>query len=131
MDHELTLLDNQRARWVAAINAGKAGDFIAVLTEDAVWLPPGQQALAGKEDIRAWLAQPFESFDYDYSVTSVRIRIVGNWAIEEARFSSQLTSKTGEALPPHTGQHLLLWRKEASGSWLIERYVDRSAEFEE
>lgn len=130
-EEELASLREQRGRWVAAINEGSVDGFLAAVTDDAVWLPSRHDALRGKKDIRAWLQQPFARFDYEYSVSDVRVRLAGGWAIEEARFSASVRKKGGEAVTPHEGIHTLLWRKTAGGRWLIERYVDHSARFVE
>jgi len=127
-EEELAALREQRHRWIAAINEGSVDGFLAVVTDDAVWLPPRHDAIRGKKDIRAWLGQPFARLDYEYSVSDVRVRLAGGWTIEQARFSARARKKSGDALPPHEGIYTLLWRKTTSG-WLIERYVDHSAGF--
>lgn len=131
MDEEVAAIKEQRERWIAAINQSSAADFVAVLADDAVWLPSRHDAIQGKEKIRAWLQEPFAELDYDYSVSDMRIRLAGEWAIEKARFSTRAWTKSGEAMPLHEGQYTLLWRKGVAGEWLIERYIDHSAYFVE
>ncbi len=103
---------------------------MAVVTEDAVWFPPRSEAIQGKENIRNWLKKPFAELDYDYSVSDVRIRTAGGWAIETADFVSRVSTKSGEKVPPHKGSYTLIWKKMNTGEWLIERYIDHSANFE-
>lgn len=129
MDEQIEAIRKQRAKWVAAINQGDAVGFVAVLTDDAVWLPSRHNAIQGKETIRAWLEKPFAAFDYDYKVSDVRLRVAGDWAIEQARFSTRAWVQSGEAMPLHEGLYTLLWRKTSAGAWLIERYIDHSADF--
>lgn len=130
MDGELAVIDRQRDRWIAAINEGSATSFVVVLTDDVVWLPSRSEALAGKEAIRNWLKEPFAELDYDYTVSEVRVRLAGAWAVEQARFLTKARTKSGEALPVHEGSYTLLWRKTPGDGWLIERYIDHSAAFE-
>jgi hypothetical protein len=33
-------------------------------------------------------------------------------------------------MPPHEGTYTILWRKISEDEWLIERFIDQSAEFE-
>jgi uncharacterized protein (TIGR02246 family) len=129
MADQLTAIQKQRARWIDAINESSPAGFVAVLTDDVVWLPSRSEAIIGKENIRAWLKEPFERFDYEYSVSDVRVRIAGDWAIEQAAFSTKATTQSGEAMPVHEGQYSVLWRKTSEGEWLIERYIDHSADF--
>ncbi len=124
MDNDLQAIERQRAQWINAINQGSVEDFVAVLVEDAVWLPGGQPAIAGKETIRQWLAQPFAAYDYRYSVGDIRVRLAGDWAVEGARFTTRVRSN-GEEAPEHRGAYTLLWRRE-TGTWLIERYIDHT-----
>ena len=121
-------ISERRRRWIAAIHAGDADAFVATLTEDAVWLPAGRAAIVGKERIRDWLREPFERYRYDYAVTDPRVRIAGRWAVEVARFRTRAETRTGEAAPTHEGTYTMLWRREPSRGWRIERYVDHTAD---
>jgi ketosteroid isomerase-like protein len=126
---DLAALRKQRSAWVAGINEGNADKFVSVLVEDVVWLPWNPEALVGKESVRAWLEEPFDEYDYIYTLSDVRVRFTEVCGIEEGRFTSQAQKKDGETLPLHEGDYMLLWRKDPSGQWLIERYIDRSAEY--
>ncbi len=118
----------RRDAWIAAINAGDPDGFVAVLTDDAVWLPWGQPAIQGKERIRAWLAVPFAQFTYDYAVSDVRVRVAGDWAVERARFRTRAQTRNGGEAPTHEGTYTMLWRRGGSNGWLIERYIDHTGD---
>ena len=124
-------IDSQRTGWINAINTSDAAGFVAVLCDDAVWLPWGRSAISGKESIRDWLAEPFAQFTYDYSVTDVRLRVAGDWAIERAHFVTKARSHNGgeggEA-PAHRGTYIILWRRTSPEAWLIERYIDHTGD---
>ena len=124
-------IKKQRSRWIAAINESSASGFVELLTVDAVWLPSRHDALYGKDRIREWLEEPFARFDYDYSVSGIRLRIAGNWAVEEATFTTKARTASGEEMPLHEGNYTILWRKTPGDEWLIERYIDHTAEFVE
>lgn len=131
MNEAQAIIKKQRSRWIAAVNDSSAGGFVEVLTDDAVWLPSQHDALYGKDRIQAWLEEPFARFDYDYSVSGIRLRIAGDWAVEEATFTTKARTDSGEEIPLHEGNYTLLWRKTPAGDWLIERYIDHSAKFAE
>jgi uncharacterized protein (TIGR02246 family) len=118
-------IDERRNRWIAAINAGDADSFVAVLVDDAVWLPWGQPAISGRDRIRDWLAGPFSEYNYEYSVDDVRIRVAGEWAVERASFRTRASSRSGAEAPIHEGLYTIIWRMSSRG-WLIERYVDHT-----
>ncbi|HSM71478.1 MAG TPA: SgcJ/EcaC family oxidoreductase [Anaerolineales bacterium] len=130
MNEELKKIRKQRTRWIDAINKGSASDFVSVLAEDVVWFPSLHNALNGKEQIQTWLEKPFAEFKYEYSVSEVRIRIAGDWAVEQATFSTRAWTNSGKAMPIHEGMYTILWRKNSKDEWLIERYIDHSADFE-
>ena len=116
---------HSRAAWIAAINAADADAFVAVLAEDAVWLPWGNPALHTRAEIRRWLQAPFERFVYRYSVDNVRLHIAGAWAAERTDFETQATGPDGAEAPVHRGTYTILWRNTPDG-WLIERYIDHT-----
>lgn len=131
MTDDLSRITQQREAWIDAINDGSAAGFVEVIADDAVWLPSMHKAIKGKERIRAWLEGPFAKFDYNYSVSDVRIRLAGDWAVEQAKFSTKAgTRSSGEPMPEHNGSYVVIWRRSPSQAWLIERYIDLSAEFE-
>ncbi len=35
----------RRETWIAAVNAGDAGRYAALVTEDVVWIPPSSEPL--------------------------------------------------------------------------------------
>ena len=116
-----------RRRWVEAINAGSAEAFVRCITEDAVWLPPHGEALHGRDAIARWLEPPFAAYKYDYTIFDERVRLAGDWAVEEAAFRTVLHPRTQGGDPlVHDGRYLLMWRRLPSGRWLIDRYVDRT-----
>ncbi len=126
--HENALLEieQQRNSWIAAISAGDANAFLEILTQDAVWLPWGQPAISGRNRIREWLSDPFADYSYDYSVTDVRVRVAGMWAVERARFRTRAINRSGAEAPIHEGEYTILWRRTPGTGWLIERYVDHT-----
>lgn len=99
MPDQLTQIQKQRTKWIEAINGGSADDFISVLTDDVVWLPSRSEAIIGKENVRDWLKDPFDQFDYVCSVSDVRVRLAGDRAVEQAAFSTKVTTQSGETMP--------------------------------
>ena len=120
-------IDSQRERWIAAINAGDPDAFVAVVAENVVWLPWRHDAIVGRSRLRSWLEEPFKQYRYDYSVSDVRVRTAGEWAVERARFSTRARTVAGDEAPPHDGEYTLVWRR-VEGEWLIDRYIDHSGE---
>lgn len=119
-------IDERRAAWIAAIEASDPDAFVAVLADDAVWLPSGGIALEGRSAIREWLVAPMAEYDYEYAVRDVRVRVAEDWAVERARFETRAVDRAGERPPIHEGTYTIVWRRTAAG-WVIDRYLDHSA----
>ncbi len=129
MKNQAAAVARQRRRWINAINCGSAENLVEVVTDDVVWLPSRSDAVVGKKEIRDWLAGPFRMYDYNYTVSELRLRVAGDWAIELARFETVVSTGDDEPLPSHRGSYIVLWRRYPVDRWLIERYVDLSAQF--
>lgn len=124
MSGEPEALADRREAWVAAVGARDLDAYAELVTEDVVWLPPGQDAVVGRRAFRDWLRPFFEAYEYEFSVSEVRSRRAGSWAVERGRFSSRMRPAGGGSPMAHGGSYTILWRLDGDGAWRIERYVD-------
>lgn len=69
MKEKLDAINKRRRDWIAVVNAGNVDRCAALLTDDAVWLPPGMAAIRGKRAIHEWLERFFDKFDYEFSIS--------------------------------------------------------------
>jgi len=116
-------IELRRQVWIDLTCAGDADGCVELLTDDAVWFPPGTAALCGRKPIRDWMASFFELYDYEFSVPSPQLRLAGDWALDRATFSSTLTSRFDGRQTQAHGEYLICWRRESDGDWYIERYM--------
>jgi len=127
MKLELKKIREQRESWLNAVNQNDILAMQDILTEDAVWIPPGLPALNGRKAIVDWMGPFFETFNYEFSINNMRIKGAGNWAFEQAQFTSKLTPKDDDgAASTHEGKYIMIWRWEKDNTWRIERYLDDS-----
>ena len=119
-------IDHRRQRWVELTTDGDAAGCVELLTEDAVWFPPGMAALSGRGQIRDWMASFFELYEYDFSILNPQLRLAGDWAFERGIFKSVHTSQYDGRKTGHSGEYLISWRRESDGEWYIERYLHLS-----
>lgn len=124
---DLHPIAERRQQWIDAVNARDVDRYIELLTEDIVWLPPGQPALSGRPAFAAWVRPFFERFGYEFGITEPTVRPAGKWAVERGTFQTRMTPLKGGEVGFHTGAYLALWRKEADDTWRIERYIDETA----
>lgn len=120
-------IEQRRQRWIDVTTAGDAASCVELLTEDAVWFPPGMMAaLCGREPIRDWMAPFFELYEYEFTVLNSQLRLAGDWALDRGMFTSILTSRYDGRQTSHNGEYLISWKRESDGQWYIERYMHLS-----
>ena len=112
--------------WTDAVNDTDLDAYAEMVCEDVVWLPPGQEALRGRDAFRRWLKPFFEQYDYEFAIDDSAIRMAGRWAFEKARFRSVMTPSAEGDEMEHVGRFIVLWREDEDGTWRLERYVDDS-----
>ena len=101
--------------------AAKTADKILALYEDgAVLFAPKAPATIGKAAIReAWqglLRVP--GVKMTFKSTSVDVSRSGDLAMERGTFQVETTDKDGKP-STETGQAVIVWRKQADGSWKV------------
>jgi ketosteroid isomerase-like protein len=108
---------------VAAIGAGDAARFRAVLTEDAVLMPPNLMPKTGRE-LRDWMEEFLNQFAVEYLASAHgATEAAGDLAYHEFSCSWRVTPKAGgEAKVAHfKGLHIL--RRQAGGGWKVAREI--------
>jgi len=124
MPNDRESIELRRQEWAAVVNARDVDGYIELLTDDVVWIPPGQPAVSGKQAFASWVRPFFERFSYEFVITEPELRVAGNWALERGTFETKMKSLNDGKTGQHAGAYLVLWRKEGGGVWRIERYVD-------
>ena len=128
MKLELKKIQKQREDWLRAVNENDMEAIGNILTDDAVWIPPGMPALSGKKTIMEWMEPFFDTFNYEFSIADMHIKGAGDWAVEQSAFTSKLTAKDDDETSTHNGKYIIIWRWEKDNQWRIERYLDDSEE---
>lgn len=125
MQLQIAPLKNRHLAWVKAINEGDIESWQAIVTEDIIWIPPGETIIKGRVALGDWLRPFIESYNYKYAIVEQTVRMVGEHALEQSYYISQQTSKDNDVEAKHNGKYIALWRQEKD-EWYIERYVDVS-----
>jgi ketosteroid isomerase-like protein len=107
----------------AAIEAGDIGRYLALLSDDAVFLPPSLPAKTG-DDLHGWLRDFLERVAIHYlDLTHGETEIREDLAYQAFTCSWTATPKSGgqPAVMHFKGIHIL--RRQARGAWKIWREI--------
>jgi uncharacterized protein (TIGR02246 family) len=106
-----------------AINSGDMEAYLAILTDDAVFLPPGAPAKTGVE-LRTWLSAfleeiTVEGLKYDTQEIVVTADLAYHWY----KFSWTLTPKAGGKPMFGQGKGIHILHRSPDGGWKLAREI--------
>ncbi len=119
-------------QYVAPFREGRAEDWAKIFADDAVGLHnrrPADVGHASIEEFGELVAKTFTLPQYDVRITETRVSCEMAWTRGE--YQTQMVFRdSGEPAPwgPQTGKFLVVWRKQADGSWKIEADMGNSSE---
>lgn len=107
--------------FVAAINSNELDTFLAMLTEDAVFMPPGAPRLIGKPAIRYWAQEYLDAYRTHWVKTTLEFVVLDGWAFEQYSFESTDTPRAGGEVVRDTGKGIIIYRLDNDGVWRVAR----------
>jgi len=114
--------------WVEAARTEDAAALSGLYTQDAVFLPPGQAEVVGRDEIRSLFAAQFERFDASYDFEIREIVVSGDWAFRRGVYTVHATLDDGTTRTVRD-KFLDVWRRGEDGRWRIARDIwNRAAE---
>ena len=119
MEADVEAIDELREQGVAAINGKDVEAYLALVTDDAVLMPPHESPAVGKEAIRSKFQALLDPFTPEVTASSEEVVVAGDWAFERYSFNLKLTpTEAGEPIED-SGQGVQIYRRQADGSWKI------------
>ena len=119
-------IDEQEIRqlvstWMAASKAGDVDKILSLMTDDVVFLQPGQPVMHKADFAAAARAQSNQDApQLDASSEIQEIQILGDWAFMRTELTIVLTPPGG-AQPLKRAGHTLTILKKQTGKWLLAR----------
>lgn len=119
LDAERIRLLQRNAEWAVAASEGRDVErILSYWTDDAVVLPPGLPAVAGKAAIRQYVegSMQIPRFNINWKSTDVTFSPDGNLAYMFSRNAVTMSAQDGT--PAITkGRAVTIWRRELDGEW--------------
>jgi uncharacterized protein (TIGR02246 family) len=106
------------ATWMAATKAGDGDTVLSLMTDDVVFMVPGQEPF-GKEAFAA-ASKSLQGMRIDGTSDIEELRVLGDWAYLRSRIKLT-TTPTGGSPTTRAGYTLTILRKQADGRWLLAR----------
>ncbi len=107
----------------AAVAASDLGEYLAILTGDAVFMPPNCSAKSG-EELRAWLGSFLRDFQVKWlSFASTEVMVVADLAYHTFVYTWRVTPRAEGESRVSSGKGLHILRRQPDGAWKISREI--------
>jgi uncharacterized protein (TIGR02246 family) len=106
--------------WINAVNAGDLVRLLTLMTEDVVFLNPGQ-APVGRDGFSATFSSAHQKVRLRCSSELEEVVVVGEVAYTRSRDALSVTPRSGGETTQLTGHRLTVYRKQPDGHWLLAR----------
>lgn len=116
-------VDRVRQDFCAAYNGADAVAIANLVTEDAVWMPPGQPPVAGRQAVKARYAAQFKALAPKFELHPGEIQASRTWAFLRGSYTRTDTPPGGGDPIAYKGKYLMIMRKQPDGGWKIARDI--------
>lgn len=121
---EIAAIKAAFASLVKVSEAGDAEGYASYLTDDAIYLGPGQPAIMGKQKIRDFVADFFKNWNFSFPQwTTEEVIVAGEIAIHRYSGVATLTPKSGGEPLIADRKYMDVMRKETDGQWRLARHM--------
>lgn len=114
-------LDRHGEAYTRALVEGDLEGWLATMTDDCVFLPPGVPAVTGKEALRRWVKEAFfDVFEIEFEFGYEACDINGSTASAWGWYRQGLTPKAGGDTLQLRGKFIDVFKQTPSGDWLLD-----------
>jgi ketosteroid isomerase-like protein len=106
----------------SAIIAGETDRYLALLTEDAVLMPPNGPPVSGREAIGSWNRAISRQFRIqEYRSVDDEVVVAGDWAFRRASIDWTVAPVAGGQPVRDSGKYIIIYRRQKDRSWRVAR----------
>jgi uncharacterized protein (TIGR02246 family) len=112
------------AEWKRASQAKDVDGLSKFITDDAIFLAPGQPPIRGRAAFEALYRQLLGAFTFEQEWVFEEIVVLGDWGYCWGRDSVTMTPLAGGPAVRASGAGLSILRRLADGSWVVARGIN-------
>jgi uncharacterized protein (TIGR02246 family) len=112
------------AAWKQATLDKDVDTLLTFITDDAVFLAPGQPPIRGKSAVEAMYRQMLSLYLWEQNWVFEEIQVFGEWAFCWGHDSATITPLDGGPAVSASGVGLSILHKRPDGSWAVARGIN-------
>lgn len=109
------------AEWHAATAVGDITRILPLISEDVVFLQPGQPPMRGRDTFAAGFATALKMFRINSTFAIQEMQIVADMAYCLTQLSVTVTPLNGGPAKVRSGYTLTIFRQQSAGNWVLTR----------
>jgi uncharacterized protein (TIGR02246 family) len=110
---------NLVATWIEASKAGDVATVLSLMTDDAIFMVPGQEPFG--RDAFAAASATMKGMRMDGTSEVRELQVFGDWAYLRSYLEMSMTPPDGGRPTRRSGYTLTILRKEPDGHWRLAR----------
>ncbi len=104
-------------------NEGDYEGYMALIDEEAMFLPPNAPTFGGMETIRSIYKTSFDSLNFNVAITTEEIHVCGDLAFSRDGWKGSMNPKDGSEPIVFDNKTLSIYKRQADGSWKYWRII--------
>ena len=113
--------------WLAAVRAKDIPRLSSMVTDDAIFMPPGLPPIRGKQAVETMYKSFFPQFaSVEQTVSIEEIEVAGDWAFAWGTEQFVLVPQAGGAPIEMQGKGMSILRRQPDGSWKFARGINNT-----
>ena len=121
MSDDERAIRNLIATWHRASEEGDVAQVLTLMSEDVIFLTPGQPPIRGRDEFAALQKAAGDSFRLTAQGKLEEVVVRGDWAYCWTHLTVTMTPRAGGAPIRRAGHTLSILRKDAGGNWVLTR----------